>query len=42
MQRLFDVVFSGVAVIALLPIFSPLMLLIRFTGEGEIFSAGSY
>lgn len=37
MQRLFDVVFSGVALIALLPIFLPLMLLLRFTGEGEIF-----
>lgn len=37
MQRLFDVVFSGVALIALLPIFLPLMLLLRLTGEGEIF-----
>jgi len=37
MQRLFDVVFSGVALIALLPIYLPLMLLLRLTGEGEIF-----
>lgn len=37
MQRLFDVVFSGVSLIALLPIFLPLMLLLRLTGEGEIF-----
>ena len=37
MQRLFDVVFSGVALIALLPIFLPLLLLLRLTGEGEIF-----
>ena len=37
MQRLFDIVFSGVALIALLPIFLPLMLLLRLTGEGEIF-----
>lgn len=37
MQRLFDVVFSGVALIALMPIFLPLMLLLRLTGEGEIF-----
>ena len=37
MQRLFDVIFSGVALIALLPIFLPLLLLLRLTGEGEIF-----
>ena len=37
MQRLFDVFFSGVALIALLPLFLPLMLLLRLTGEGEIF-----
>jgi lipopolysaccharide/colanic/teichoic acid biosynthesis glycosyltransferase len=37
MQRLFDVIFSGVALIALLPIFIPLLLLLRLTGEGEIF-----
>ena len=37
MQRLFDVVLSGVALIALMPIFLPLMLLLRLTGEGEIF-----
>ena len=37
MQRFFDVFLSGVALIALLPIFLPLMLLLRLTGEGEIF-----
>jgi hypothetical protein len=37
MQRLFDVVFSGVALLILLPIFLPLLLLLRLTGEGEIF-----
>jgi lipopolysaccharide/colanic/teichoic acid biosynthesis glycosyltransferase len=37
MQRYFDVVFSGMALIALLPIFLPLMLLLRLTGEGEMF-----
>ena len=37
MQRLFDVIFSGIALIALLPIFLPLLLLLRLTGEGEIF-----
>jgi len=37
MQRLFDIVFSGVALVLLLPIFLPLVILLRFTGEGEIF-----
>ena len=37
MQRLFDVVFSGVALVLLVPIFLPLVVLLRFTGEGEIF-----
>lgn len=37
MQRLFDIILSGVALIAILPIFLPLMLLLRLTGEGEIF-----
>ncbi len=37
MQRLFDIIFSGVALAVLLPIFLPLMLLLRLTGEGEIF-----
>ena len=37
MQRLFDIFFSGAALIALLPFFLPLMLLLRLTGEGEIF-----
>lgn len=37
MQRLFDIIFSGAALIALLPIFAPLMFLLKLTGEGEIF-----
>lgn len=37
MQRLFDVIFSGVALITLSPVFLPLLLLLRLTGEGEIF-----
>ena len=37
MQRLFDIVFSGIALIILLPIFLPLLVLLRLTGEGEIF-----
>lgn len=37
MQRLFDVIFSGFALIVLLPIFLPLIIVLRLTGEGEIF-----
>ena len=37
MQRVFDVIFSGVALILLSPLFLPIMLLLRLTGEGEIF-----
>jgi len=37
MQRIFDVVFSGVALIALSPLLLPISLLLRFTGEGEVF-----
>lgn len=37
MQRLFDIVFSGIALTALVPIFLPLMIILRMTGEGEIF-----
>ena len=37
MQRLFDVLFSGVALIVLSPLLLPLMFLLRVTGEGEIF-----
>jgi len=37
MQRIFDIFFSGLALIALSPLFLPLMLLLRLTGEGEIF-----
>ena len=37
MQRIFDISFSGVALILLSPLLLPLMLLLRVTGEGEIF-----
>lgn len=37
MQRLFDILFSSVALIVLLPIFLILMIVLRFSGEGEIF-----
>lgn len=37
MQRIFDILFSGFALIIFSPLLLPLMLLLRFTGEGEIF-----
>ena len=37
MQRLFDVIFSGIALLALMPIFLPLIILLKLTGEGEVF-----
>lgn len=37
MQRLLDILFSGFALIVLSPFLGPIALLLRFTGEGEIF-----
>lgn len=37
MQRFFDVLFSGLALLVLSPLLVPIALLLRFTGEGEIF-----
>ena len=37
MQRLFDIIFSCIALVLLLPLFLPLMFILRLTGEGEIF-----
>lgn len=37
MQRFFDVIFSSFALIVLSPLLLPIALLLRFTGEGEIF-----
>jgi len=37
MQRLFDVIFSALALLVLSPLLVPLMILLRLTGEGEIF-----
>jgi len=37
MQRLFDILFSTIALIILLPIFIPIIIILRFTGEGEVF-----
>ena len=35
--RLLDILFSGLALILLLPLFIPVALILRLTGEGEIF-----
>lgn len=37
MQRIFDVLFSGLALLVLSPLFVPIAVLLRFTGEGEVF-----
>ena len=37
MQRFFDIVLSLIAIIVLIPVFIPVIVLLRFTGEGEIF-----
>ena len=37
MQRFFDVLFSGLALLILAPLFIPIMVLLRLTGEGEVF-----
>ena len=37
MQRFFDVLFSGIALIMISPLLLPLMFLLKITGEGEVF-----
>jgi lipopolysaccharide/colanic/teichoic acid biosynthesis glycosyltransferase len=37
MQRLFDIVLSGLALLVLAPLLLPITLLLRLTGEGEVF-----
>ena len=37
MQRLLDILFSGVALLILAPLLVPIVILLRFTGAGEIF-----
>jgi len=37
MQRFFDIIFSGVALLVLAPLFLPIMIALRLTGEGEVF-----
>ena len=37
MQRLFDLVVSGLSILVLSPLLLPIILLLRITGEGEVF-----
>ena len=37
MQRIFDILFSGIALALLSPLLLPLMLILRVTGEAEVF-----
>ena len=37
MQRFFDIIFSGIALVLFSPLLLPLMLILKVTGEGEIF-----
>ncbi len=37
MQRFFDILFSGLALVLLLPLLLPIMVILKFTGEGEVF-----
>lgn len=37
MQRFFDIIVSGVALIILSPLLVPVLIVLRFTGEGEVF-----
>ena len=37
LQRFFDMVFSGMALIVLSPLFTIVIIILKFTGEGEIF-----
>ena len=37
MERLFDIFFSGLALLVLAPLLLPIVLILRFSGEGEVF-----
>ncbi len=37
MQRIFDILFAGTALLVLAPLLIPVVIILRFTGEGEIF-----
>ena len=37
MERFFDIAISFLAILVLLPLIIPILFILRFTGEGEIF-----
>ena len=37
MERFFDILLAGIALLILLPLFVPIALMLKFSGEGEIF-----
>lgn len=37
MRRIFDILFSGLALVLLAPLLLPIMVILKFTGEGEVF-----
>lgn len=37
MQRFFDIILSGIAILILSPLLIIIMIVLKFTGEGEIF-----
>ena len=37
MQRIFDIFFSSLSILFLMPLFTPIIIVLRFSGEGEIF-----
>ena len=39
LQRILDILFAGLAIIAFFPVWVPVIILLRLTGEGEVFFA---
>ena len=37
MERSFDIIFSGLALFLLLPLLIPILIILRYSGEGEVF-----
>ena len=37
MDRFFDILFSGIALLLLSPLLLPIVIMLRLTGEGEMF-----
>ena len=37
MERFFDILFSGLALLVIFPLSVPIIIILKFTGEGEVF-----